>query len=307
MQYALLIFGVFCCSTSVIFIKIGTTDPVALSAYRLLIGGGVLIPLALRRGSKQPGVPLQRLLARTLPPAVFLALHFVTWILGARLTPSANASLIVNMVPAVMPVLLLLVVREGISRWEFLGTVVALSGVVLLGMSDLDLSREHLLGDAVCFLSMILYALYLVCARRNRDLPSLYEYVVHVYILAGLICLSLAGLLQLMGRPVIWLGPNAHVEWISILGLALVPTVLGHSIVNWAFRHIRGQTVVVLNLAQFVFAGILGFLLLQEVPSPALYPASLLVVCGALIVIYKLSRGQDNHGCRQSRPAADDP
>jgi drug/metabolite transporter (DMT)-like permease len=218
---------------------------------------------------------------------VFLALHFVTWILGARLTPSANASLIVNMVPAVMPVLLLLVVEETINRWELLGTILALSGVVLLGRGDLDLSREHLLGDAVCFLSMILYALYLICARRNRDLPSLYTYIVPVYLLAGLICLSLAAVLQLVGRPVIWLGPKAQVEWISILGLALVPTVLGHSIVNWAFRHIRGQTVVILNLGQFVFAGVLGFLLLQELPSPALYPASLLVICGALIVILK--------------------
>jgi drug/metabolite transporter (DMT)-like permease len=287
MRHLLLLFGVFCCSTSVIFIKIGGTDPVVLSAYRLLIGGAVLMPLMLRRHAESTDMSLRRLLSRTGPPAVFLALHFITWINGARMTPAANASLIVNMVPGVMPILLLLVVRERVTLRESLGTVVALSGVFVLGMGDLQLSRDHLLGDVMCFLSMLLYALYLICARKNNDLPSLYAYIVPVYLLAGLLCLGIAGLMQLADRPVVWFGPIVHLEWMSILGLALVPTVFGHSIVNWAFRHIRGQTVVILNLAQFIFAGIMGFLLLKELPPTAFYPASLLVVCGALLVILK--------------------
>lgn len=307
MRYALLLFGVFCCSTSVIFIKIGSTDPVVLSAYRLLIGGGVLLPLALRSGRTQTPIRLRQLLPRTLPPAVFLALHFISWIHGARLTPAANASLLVNMVPAVMPLLLMLVVRERITRWECLGTVLALSGVVLLARADLDLSREHLVGDLICFLSMILYAFYLICARKNNDLPSLYQYVVPVYVLAGLICLGLAGVMQGLGRPTIWLGPNTALEWVSILGLALVPTVFGHSIVNWAFRHIRSQTVVILNLAQFVFAGLMAFLLLHETAQPAFYPAALLVASGAMIVILKSGKAITSRAAKwtTNQPAAD--
>lgn len=285
MRYAVLIFGVFCCATSVIFIKISATDPVALSAYRLILGGLLLLPLALRHRHSSP--PFKRLLARTSPPALLLGIHFVSWIIGARLTPSANASLIVNMVPVVMPFLLLLVVRERVTRLEIIGTLVALMGVVILGYGDLSLSREHALGDLVCFLSMLFYAGYLIFARKNRDLPSIYVYAVPVYLLAGIFCLALAAIIELAGYPVRWMGPDSGTEWIAILGLALVPTLIGHSIINWALQHIRGQAVVVLNLAQFIFAGALGFVLLQEMPTTVFYLASLIVIAGALMVIQR--------------------
>lgn len=284
MRYLILIFGVFSCSTSVIFIKIGSTDPIVLSGYRTLLGGLFLAPVLLRLGHLQ-APPVTVLLKRAGPPAVFLGIHFITWIIGARLTPSANASLIVNMVPVVMPVLLLLVIHERITRPEAIGTVAAMAGVILLGIGDFSFSREHALGDLVCFLSMLFYAVYLIYARKNRDVPSVYFYVVPVYLLAGLFCLGIAGAADLAGREVVWLGPDQSMELISIFGLALVPTVLGHSIINWALRSIRGQAVVIINLAQFIFAGIMGYLLLQEVPHAIFYLSSLLVVAGALVVI----------------------
>jgi drug/metabolite transporter (DMT)-like permease len=285
MPYLVLIFGVFCCSTSVIFIKIGATDPIVLSAYRLILGGLFLTPFLLRVKPGEDRPPFPDLIRRALPPAFFLGIHFITWITGARMTPSANASLIVNMVPVVMPLLLFFILNERITRPEGIGTVAAITGVLLLGIGDFNLSSEYALGDAVRFLSMLFYAFYLIFARKNRDLPSIYLYVVPVYLLAGLFCLAIALVFQLTGQEVVWFGPDVRNEWISILGLALVPTVFGHSIINWALRTIRGQAVVIINLAQFIFAGIMGFLLLHEVPHAVFYVASLMVVAGAVIVI----------------------
>lgn len=284
MRYLILIFGVFCCSTSVIFIKIGATDPIVLSGYRTLLGGCLMIPFLFQvRRVEWP--PFGQLIRRAWPPAAFLAVHFITWIMGARLTPSANASLIVNMVPVVMPLLLFFIIRERITRAEGLGTTLAILGVFALGIGDFSFSREHALGDAVCFLSMLFYACYLIFARKNRDVASIYLYVIPVYILSGLICLSLASLLSIAGRPVLWMGPDLRMETISIIGLAVVPTIFGHSIINWALRSLRGQVVVIINLAQFIFAGIMGFFILGELPHLVFYLASLLVVAGAVIVI----------------------
>lgn len=287
MRYLLLIIGVYCCSTSVIFIKIGNTDPVVLSAYRLIIGGLVLMPLAMRAMKKAKKISWRELLGRTLAPAIFLGVHFISWIIGARLTPSANASLIVNMVPVVMPLLLLVVVHEKINGAEAIGTILALTGVIYLGFADFSLSRQHAFGDFICFLSMVTYALYLIFARKNKDLPSVYIYVVPVYLIAGFFCLGIAIILELAGKETVWFGDDAVIEWISILGLALVPTVLGHSLINWAFRSIRGQAVVIINLAQFIFAGIMGYILLKEVPQLSFYISSIMVVAGALFVILK--------------------
>ena len=285
MRYLLLLFGVYCCSTSIIFIKIGSTNPIALSAYRLILGGLFLIPFAIRPWRNRGDVKGKTLLKQALPPAILLGVHFISWILGGRLTSSANASLVVNMVPAVMPLLLLVVVHERINKVEGWGTVLALLGIVTLGAADFNLSPEYATGDFICFISMLLYAAYLIFARKNREMTSIYLYVVPVYIIGGLFCLLIATVLHLAGTQIIWIGPDLKMEWISIIGLALIPTVFGHSIINWAMTRIRGQAVVIINLAQFIFAGTMGFFILHEVPGLTFYVASAMVVVGAVIII----------------------
>jgi len=284
MRYLLLLFGVYCCSTSIIFIKIGGTDSIALSAYRLILGGLFLVPFAIRPWRKRT-VSGRTLLKQALPPALLLGIHFISWIIGGRMTPSANASLVVNMVPAVMPLLLLVVVHERINRTEAWGTLISLGGIIILGAADFNLSPEYAKGDLICFISMLLYASYLIFARKNRGMSSIYLYVVPVYVIGGLFCLMIAGMLQLAGMDIVWIGPDLKVESISILGLALIPTVFGHSLTNWAMTRIRGQAVAIINLAQFIFAGLMGFMILGEVPGFSFYLASALVVMGAVIVV----------------------
>jgi drug/metabolite transporter (DMT)-like permease len=139
---------------------------------------------------------------------------------------------------------------------------------------------------------MLFYAFYLLYARKNKTIPSIYLYVVPVYIIAGLICLTVALVVDLAGSPILWIGPDKEKEWIAILGLALIPTVLGHSIINWALKTIRGQTVVIINLSQFIFAGIMGFFILMELPALSFYFTCFLIIGGALVVILNSSKSE---------------
>jgi drug/metabolite transporter (DMT)-like permease len=50
-------------------------------------------------------------------------------------------------------------------------------------------------------------------------------------------------------------------------------------------RRIRGQIVSLCNVSQFVFAGIMGFLLFGEVPQILFYIASAIVVAGVAVVV----------------------
>jgi len=302
--YLLLIFGVFCCATSVIFIRTTETDPVALSAYRLLLAALLLAPLfvrALRRareagcaggvgGAASGTVAVACLLRSALVPGLLLALHFISWLIGARLTPSANASLIVNMVPVVMPFILYALMRETLNRMEVAGTVLAMVGVVVLGAGDFNFQPQYLTGDIICFLSMLLYGVYLAYGRLNRAIPSIYLYVVPVYLIAGVIALAVALVLEMLGRAGPWIGADLRVEWIGIIGLAVVPTIFGHSLMNWAMQQLRGQVVAIVNLSQFIFAGAMGYMILNEVPHLSFYAACVLVVGGSVVAIRAASR-----------------
>jgi drug/metabolite transporter (DMT)-like permease len=295
----LLIFGVWACSTAVIMIKAGTMHPVLLSASRLLVATAALSPVFLRDLRRNRSRYSRRHLRRTILPGIVLGAHFVSWILGARLTLAANSSLIVNMVPVVMPFLLHFMMREQLNRGEWLGTAVALMGVLVLAGLDYHISAEYFLGDVLCFGSMLLFALYLALGRRNRDFPTLWLYLVPLYFVGGLVCLlTAAGLGALWEIPAgrdflqaVRLGevhPLAiHGAWDVLLavGLGIIPTIIGHSTLNWAMKHIRGQAVSIANLGQFIFAGVMAYFLLGEAPAWNFYVACALVVAGAGIAL----------------------
>jgi len=281
LRILLLLVGVFACATAVIMIK-GRPEsmhPVLLAAYRLFVAAVALTPLLVRDCRRLRGRFALRDLKVTLLPGAMLGLHFVTWIIGAEKPPAANVSLIVNMVPIVMPFFLFFLIRERLTKGELLATVIAMGGLAVLAAKDFDISREYFVGDAICFLSMLLYAFYLALGRKNRGFASIWLYLVPLYYAAGVFCFVGA---LFFTNPI---RAYSLREVLLAIGLGIVPTVVGHSVLNYSMRHIRGQVVSIVNLGQFVFAGIMGYLFYEEVPSWALYAAAACVVVGAIVVL----------------------
>lgn len=279
-RYALLLLGVFACSTSVIQIKLSHTHPAVLASFRLLLAVAALAPLFGRDLRLHRTAFTRDHLRRCVLPAFVLALHFLSWTYGARLTLAAQATLIVNLAPVAIPFFLHALVGEQITRTEIAGTVVALVGVGLLTARDAFTHTGDLRGNVICFVSMLLFAWYLALGRRNRDFPSLWLYLVPVYCFAGLFCLI--GALP-------WLSSFAFHsarEWTLLAGMAVIPTIIGHSLLNLSLRHFRGQIVSLTNVSQFIFASIMAFLLFREHPAPSFYAASAVVVAGIALVVF---------------------
>ena len=279
-RYLLLTVGVFSTSMSVILIRMSPTQPVVLSALRLLLAGGLLLPVFLREWRGHGRGFTAAHWRCTLAPSLLLALHFSSWSYGARLTGTAQASLIVNLVPVAMPFLLHWLVRERINRIEIAGTAIALAGVALLMLPDALAGGGDFRGNFICFVSMLLVAGYVALSRRNRDLPSLWLYVVPIYLQSGLVCLVAA--LPWLGA----FGTHGAREWWLVVALAVVPTILGHTIINHALRHIRGQVVGLFTAAQFIFPTVVAYLCFDERPVARFYLASLVVIAGISLVIF---------------------
>ena len=104
--------------------------------------------------------------------------------------------------------------------------------------------------------------------------------MVPLYAIAGVICLVCA---LFFINPI---KPYATNEVLLFIGLGLIPTVLGHTILNYSLKFFRGQVVSVTNLCQPVFAGVLGFFIFAEVPRPEFFGAAALIVVGVLIVLF---------------------
>lgn len=275
----LLLFGIFCCSTSVIFIRESTEHPVLLAAYRQIIAALALLPLYVRDRRRHVGLHTAAQLRAAAVGGAVLGIHFILWILGARMARAANATLIVNLTPLAMPFVLYALMREKLTRTEWLATTLAGVGVTVLALEDFHIDRTHAAGDLLCVLAMLLFALYLGLGRRNRDVPSLWLYVVPLYAAGGLFCLAVGAVLTDLHRV------YTPYNLLMILGLALVPTVIGHSALNSAMKHMRGQVVTILNMLQFLFAGTMAYVLYDEVPRAVFYPCSALLLFAAWLVL----------------------
>lgn len=274
----ILALGLVSASSSVVFIKLSRLDPVLLAAARLAVASLLVGPWFVGQ-ARDHWTFLRHEGRRTLWPAVLLGLHFISWIIGARMTPAVNSSLLVNMVPLVTPLFLMAIAHERLQKAELGATLVAFAGVLWLTGWDLELSREYFFGDLVCFGSMILFALYLVLGRKNRDFPSVSLYMWPVYSVAALVCGAIALFTSDLSA-----GPWTSRELLLVLGLGAIPTVIGHSSVNYALKQLRGQVVGVANLVQVIFAGVLAYFFLGEVPHLSFYPSSLLIAIGVALV-----------------------
>jgi len=279
LRIVLMWIGVLLGATAVIMIKAGDEHPLLVASFRLLVAAIVLTPLFLRDFRNRTEGYGWTQISWTVAPAAALAVHFITWIIGARLTHVANASLLANLTPVAMPFFVWMIFKEKINRQEILGTVLTIGGVVLLTVTNLRVSPENVMGDLICLGSMLAFAFYLALGRKNGQRITLWLYMVPIYWIAGLMCLLIA---------VFFINPIKEYTLknvLLILGLGLIPTVFSHSILNYSLKVFRGQVVSVTNLTQPIFAGILGYVIFLELPGPTFYPAAVIILAGILVVL----------------------
>lgn len=277
-----LILGVFACSTAIIMIKASNEHPLLIASYRLFIAAIILTPLYLKELKEYHQKFHLKTILPSIIPGIFLGFHFLTWVFGARMTYAVNASLIVNMVPIVMPIFVFLLTNERINKYEIIGTVLGLSGIIILGINDFRISKQSISGDIICFISMLFFAFYLALAKKNQKNQSVYLYIVPLYYIAGIFCFIVS---------LFFINPIKIYSFRNILfifGLGIIPTVIGHSILNKSMQSMRSQVVSIVNLGQFIFAGIMAFFFFNETPKLIFYISVLFVISGSVLVI-KLS------------------
>lgn len=255
-----------------IFIRWSDAPPEVIAAYRMLFATLILAPFALRgpRRAELAGAG-RRTVAVMAGVGAVLAFHFFTFNAALELTSVAAATVLVTCHPLLVGVLGYALLRER-PRNNGLGIVIGLGGVVVMASADLGAGRLE--GDVLALMGMVAAAVYLLAGRVVRQRVGLvvYAFVVYAVCTAALFLLALA-----RGSP-LW--PYPYEEIALFLALAVVSTLLGHTILNWALRYLPAAFVSVSMLGEPVGASILAALLLAEVPAPAVALGGAMVLLG---------------------------
>jgi drug/metabolite transporter (DMT)-like permease len=271
-MYAALASAVVAISFSAIFIRLCQAPAMTIASNRMLAAVLLLLPatLWLDRHHLQGWTRSQVLYAAA--SGAFLAVHFGLWTVSLDYTSVASSVVFVTTHPIVVAVLGFVWLREPLSRETLIGIGLTMLGSLLIGLNDLRVGGQALWGDVLAVGAAAALVGYLLIGRRlRRNLGSLsYSLVVYAACWAGLLAASLLGGVQ----P--WAFPAQDLP--LYLALAAVCTLGGHTVFNWALRHVSAAVVAVAFVAEPAGAAILAWALLGE-------GMSLLTVGGGSLIL----------------------
>lgn len=209
---------------------------------------------------------------------LLLGAHFGVWIASLSFTSTAASVALVATNPVFAGLLAWLFLGEGIARREGIGIAIAALGcIVLAGGDAMRSDHDALIGDGLALAGAITAAAYFVVGRRLRASLPLAAY------LAGVNAVAACALLVVVAATSTPLLGHANDAYVAMLLLGIVPSVIGHSLLNWSVRRVRVHLVSLAILGEPVGASLLAWMFFAEVPPREALAGGAIILAGIAI------------------------
>ncbi|PWW17160.1 threonine/homoserine efflux transporter RhtA [Cytobacillus oceanisediminis] len=256
--YVALAIGVISVSTSAILVKVSSAPSGVIAFYRLFFSVLFMLPVFLIKY-----VPELRLITRrdwvySLVAGVFLAFHFILWFESLNYTSVASSTVLVTLQPLFAFAGTYFFFKEKFTWKAILSGLLAIGGSVIISWGDFKISGSALFGDILALIACALVTAYLMFGQAVRKRLSLITYTFVVYSISTVTLLLYVLIVQ---EPLL---PYATSDWVYFILLALIPTLLGHTLFNWSLKWLSTSTISMAILFEPVGAAVLAYYLLQE-------------------------------------------
>lgn len=232
---------------------------------------------------------------------LFLAFHFASWITSLEYTSVASSVVLVTTAPLWVALLSPVFLNEKITRWILFGLAISLLGSIVVGVSSACsiqsgkwmcesltniFQGRALLGNVLALAGAFLSAGYLMVGRKVRDKVSLTSYIFAVYSTSALVLLVLVAI---SGQKLTGYSP---VTYLLLIGLAVIPQIIGHSAFNWALKYLSAAYVSIALLGEPIGTVILTMLFLRESPSFLELVGGCMILAGIVVATRSQSTKQ---------------
>lgn len=287
--------AVFAVSTAAVLFRVTQAPLLTAAFYRLAFATLILgaVALATRRQEFASLSPKDWILLAGV--GVVLGVHFGSWVPSLALTSVASSVFLVTIHPVFVALWSHFAEREGPGALGWVGILVALAGGAVIAFTDASIEGERLLGDLLAVGGALAAGVYFLAGRRLRRRVSLLAYAVPVYAVAAVVVLAIA---VANGDPLSGFAPR---DYGIFLALALVPMILGHTLVNWSLKYVRASVVSVAILGEPVGSTILAFIFLSEAAPGGSLAGGAFVLAGIAMVVWDDNRASLRSAVRASR------
>jgi LPXTG-motif cell wall-anchored protein len=151
--------------------------------------------------------------------------------------------------------------------------------MVVISHGDFSLGGEYIIGDLLALAGAIFAALYMFIGRQLRARIDNLGYIFPVYSVAALtlIVISLGYGENMINFPL--------KTWLIFLLLALIPTLVGHSLYNWLLKFVPAHIVATTILGEPIGATILAIFFFSQIPGWATVVGGAMILSGIFIVL----------------------
>ncbi len=256
--YLVLIIGVIAISISAILVKVATAPAGVIAFYRLLFSMLLMSPLFMFKYRKELKLVTKRDWGLSVASGVFLAFHFILWFESLNYTSVASSTVLVTLQPIFAFIGTYLFFKERLSFKAICSGMIAVGGSIIISYGDFKISGSALFGDILALAACALVTFYLLFGQSVRKRISLITYTFIVYAISTLV---LFGYLLVTKESFY---PYPKSDWWYFLLLAIVPTLLGHTLLNWVVKWVSTSMISVAILFEPVGATILAFYIIGE-------------------------------------------
>lgn len=285
--YIILAIGIAAVSLAAILIRLaqqeGVPSPV-IAAARLTFAALALTPFVLARYLPALRELTRRQLGLALTSGLFLAAHFYTWVSSLEFTSVLISVVLVTTTPLWVALLERFILGVRLRRAVLIGLAIAIGGGILIGFptdsAALSIGADPLRGALLSLTGAITVAFYLLIGRGLRDKIPLTPYLWLVY---GSAALILCVVVIASGYPILSYSGESY---LYLLGLALIPQLIGHSSLNYAVRFLPATVVSIATQIEPISSALIAFFLFGETPTTFQMLGSLIILVGVGVATF---------------------
>jgi drug/metabolite transporter (DMT)-like permease len=280
-----LVIGILCISFSPIFVKLAGVSPIGSAFYRVFVAWVCLVPFCIFKNKL--GVQKKQLLISIAAGMVF-ALDIAVWNISLLKISATVSTLIANLAPVWVGLMSLLFFRKKSGLLFWIGTLIAIAGMVVLVGYQHILHMELNAGILLAVLASFFYATYIMITKNIMAGIDVFTFMFYSMLSASVFLLLINGY---MHNDIIHLSLKV---WLCFIAMGLICQLTGWLTINYSLRYLESTKVSIALLSQTVFAGLLAAFLLDERLGFNEIIGSVIVLAGIAVTFLKArSRKED--------------
>ncbi|WP_445722197.1 DMT family transporter [Flavobacterium sp.] len=274
-----LLIGIICISIFPILIKLQLTSGLISAFYRMAIALGLLLPYVIL--TKKMVVPKSKLLLVSIFCGILFASDVAVWNIAIQKSSATQATLLTNLAPVWVGIISFFFLKNKPSTNFWIGTVVALFGMITLVGFDFFIKMNFDLAFSLAILSGVLYAIYILVSKNVLSKVDIYSFMT-ISLFAS--TLFLGAICLIADESFFGFSSNA---WLVLFIQGAICQLAAWLLISYATQNMRATRVSLSLLSQGVIATFLAWLFIDEKITLQMIIGGLILLLGIGITFYE--------------------